>query len=115
MHRRHRGLAGPVGAEEPEHLTAPDREVEPVQRPVLSVELDQTARRDGRTLIGHGYDLSPPDRVRDEGGRDRAGPTDSGRRSRAATGRGRPAGPAGAAGRAPTRRPPAPPPRRPMA
>ena len=46
------GLACPVGAEEPEHLTAPDREVDPVQRPVLAVDLDQTVRLDREAVPG---------------------------------------------------------------
>ena len=47
------GLARPVGAEEPEHLAAPDREVDPVQCPGLAVGLDQTVRLDRRAVPGH--------------------------------------------------------------
>ena len=42
-----------VRAEEPEHLAAPDREVDPVQRPGLAVDLDQAARLDRRAVPGH--------------------------------------------------------------
>jgi len=46
------GLARPVRAEEPEHLAAPDREVDPIECPGLAVDLDQAARLDRRAVPG---------------------------------------------------------------
>jgi transposase-like protein len=43
-------LARPVRAEEPEHLAAPDREVDPIQRPGPAIDLDQAARLDRRAV-----------------------------------------------------------------
>ncbi len=47
------GLARPVRPQKPEHLAAPDRQVDPVQCPVLAIDLDQTMCLDRRAVPDH--------------------------------------------------------------